>query len=503
MADIRHRLVPSLALLLAAALSAQEQPAPVPAPAPVPEQPTAQAAATTNEEFEKAAFFGKKFFELKEYASAYEQFAKADQLRPDQPAVLYDMAVVLAKAGRYLDAQVKVERYLRLYPQGAEKPLIGKLQLELDFQRVLQKKRQEDQDYSDLFSRAKYLYGKNDLDGALKLFVDAEQARANDPAAVYNQAVIFERRGDYAKAVERYRRYEELETDADEKASVEQRVYALETEIEDMKSKLVCSFCGQKLSAGATWCHRCWHGPYLVKSPVWNTRACAEGASVTRTTYFSDNRFNRNDALPCIFASGSMLEALRYTPARQRSIQEARKAEGWTYDHGVIQGLSDQVHFEQGPDYLRRATSPSGGDILLYLAHSGGDAIWLLDREDLVIDAQEYTSFYTYDANGRIAQQRVEYQNGAACNHLITETADFVYQNDALASVKLKGGYDGYPAEGSPQTSWEAAVAYTYDDKARVTKEELSVTSLSKTYSQKPAGALRDETNKIYTGMRV
>ncbi|HWW60119.1 MAG TPA: hypothetical protein VN181_02015, partial [Thermoanaerobaculia bacterium] len=396
MADDRHQLVSAvIALAFAGVLFAQEAPPPASPSAPAAETVTATANTNTNnEEFEKAVFFGRKFFDLGEYASAYDQFAKADHLRPDQPAVLYNMAVVLAKAGRYLDSQVTVDQYMRLFPAGPEKPLISKLQLELEFQRELQKKRQADEAYADLFSRGRYLYGKNDLEGAMKLFLDAEQQRPNDPAAVYNQAMIHEKRGDFAKAVERFRRYSDLETEQEQKAVVDQHVYALETELEDMRTKIVCSFCGQKLSAGVTWCHRCWHGPYLVKSPVWNTRACGAGASVTRTTYFSDGRFNRNDALPCLYANGSMAESLRYSPAKQRAIQEARKAEGWTYDKGVIQGFADQVKFEQGPDYLRQAKSPAGGEILTYVAHAAGEGVWLLDREELIVDAQEYTSFY-------------------------------------------------------------------------------------------------------------
>ncbi len=80
------------------------------------------------EEFTKAVFFGRKFFEMKDYASAYDQFAKADALQPDNPGVLYDMAVLLAKSSRYSEAQTKVDRYLQLFPAGTEKPLVSKLE---------------------------------------------------------------------------------------------------------------------------------------------------------------------------------------------------------------------------------------------------------------------------------------------------------------------------------------------------------------------------------------
>lgn len=459
-------------------------------------------APATDDELTKAVFFGKKFADIGEYASAYEQYEKANALKADQPAVLYNMAVVLARAGRYLEAQVQSERYLRLFPDGAEKPLIAKLQLELEFQRELQKKRQADQDYADVFNRAKFVYGRGELDDALRLFRQAEQLRPSDAAAVFNQAVVFEKQGQYEKAIERFRRYGELAGDLDKKAGIDQRAFTLQREVDDQQTKIVCSFCGRKLPAGAAWCERCWHGPYLVQSAVWNSRPCAEGASATRATYFSDGRFNRNEVLPCLWKNGSMLQSLRYSAARQQEIRNARKAEGWTYAGDVIQGNGD-VRFVQGATHLEKVVSNTGGEILTYVAHPEGEGIWVLDREDLVIDATRYTNQYAYDTAGRIARQQVQYQNTAACNHLIGMTADYAYQNDALASVAVKGGYEGFPAEGAPKTDWQATIGYTYDGTGRVTREELAVTSLAKTYLQKPDGALRDEVNRIYTGMRV
>lgn len=454
------------------------------------------------DDFAKAVYFGKKFFDIKDYASAYEQFAKANELRPDQPEILYDMALVLAKAGRYSEAQGKVDRYVQLFPSGTERPLIAKLQLELDFQRELQKRRQEEQSYLDLFNRGKFAWTRNDLDAALKVFQEAESQRPNDAAAVYDQAVIYERLGDLQKASERLRRYEELESDGEAKAAVDQRLLLIESELEDMRTKIVCPFCGLRLPIGATWCHRCWHGPYLTSSPVWNTRPCVEGASATRATYFSDNRFQKNDVLPCLFAGGTMLDSIRYTPVRQRLIQDARKAEGWTYAGEIIQGHGTDVKYVQGTDYLERIVSPSSGDILNYAAHKSGDGFWLLDREDTIVDGQKYTVRYAFDASNRIARQQVEYQNAAACNHLIDVTADYLYQNNALSSVKLAGGYTGFVPEGSPKVDWQANVAYTYDASARVVKEELTLASLDKTYQQRPAGALRDEISKLYLNMR-
>lgn len=471
-------------------------------PAPPPAD-----AVNAEEEFAKAVFFGKKFADLADYASAFENLNKADAIKPDQPAVLYNMGVVLARAGRYSEAQVKVDRYLQLFPDGGEKAMITQLQRELQFQQELQKKRQADQEYADLFNRAKFVYGRAELPESLRLFDQAERLRPTDAAAVFNQALVHEKLGDYPKAIERYRRYSQLESDPQQKQSVDERVYELQREVDDMQHKIVCSFCGRKLPNGATWCERCWHGPYLTKSPVWSSRPCVDGASATRATYFSDDRFKANDILPCLFREGTMLEELRYTPSRQRAIRDARRAEGWTYAGDSLQSWSDkqgnQIKYVQGPEYLEKITSTMGGEILTFAAHTVGEGVCLLDREDLVIDGQRYTNRYTFDAAGRIAQQQVEYQNAAACNHIIAMTADYSYAGDNLASVSLRGGYEGYVAEGKPKTDWTAAVTYSYDEQSRVSKEELKVTSFTKTYDQKPQGELRADIDRLYPTMRV
>jgi tetratricopeptide (TPR) repeat protein len=480
------------ALFVAAFAFGQEVPAPQPS-----------AAMPASADFTEAVFYGKKFAEMKDYANAYQQFAKADSLQPDHPQVLYNMAVLLAKAGRFSESQAKVDRYNQLFPAGAEKPMITTLQLELGFQRELQKKRQVEQEYTEIFTRGRFLYSKNDLDAALKQFQDAEQKRPTDPAAVYNQAVIYEKLGEFAKAVERFHRYEELESDADAKSAANQRLLALESEIEDTKTKIVCPFCGHRLPIGATWCHRCWHGPYLTSSPVWNSRPCGEGATATRATSYSDGRFARNETLSCLF-NGPMLESLRYSASRQRAIQEARKSEGWTYSGDIIQGFRDQVKYVQGADYLEKIVAPASGEILTFAAHAAGDGrMFLLDREDVIIDGQKYTNRYTFDAQNRIAQQQVEYQNAAGCNHVITMTADVAYQGDLMSAVKITGGYEGVVVEGSPKVDWTTTIAYTYDAASRVAKEDLTVAAFNKVYRVRPYGHERADVEKIYDRMRV
>jgi Flp pilus assembly protein TadD len=499
-------LVANLCLLLSAFCLYGQQPAPAQTPAPAL-QPAASAAMPPSEEFVKAVYFGKKFAEIKDYASAYQQFAKADLLQPDVPGVLYNMGVLLARTGRYSEAQAKVDRYNQLFPTGSEKPLVARLQLELEFERELQKKRQVDEEYTAIFTRGRYLYTKGDLPAALKLFQDAEQQRPTDPAAVFDQGVIYEKLGDLPKASERFHRYEELEPDATAKSAADQRLLGIESEMSDMKTKFICPFCGFRLPIGATWCPHCWHGPYLTSQSAWSSRPCSDGATATRATYYADNRFAKNESLPCLF-NGTMLDALRYTPARQQQVQEARKAEGWTYAGDILQSWHDrqgnEIRYVQGSDYLEKITSASSGDVLSFAAHKTSDiGILLLDREDVVIDGQKYTVHYTFDAQNRIAQEQVAYQNAAGCDDVVTMTADVTYANNNLSALKIRGGYNGTVVQGSPRLDWEANITYAYDTNDRLTKEELSLASMTKTYTERPYGAERQEIGTLYQDMRV
>jgi tetratricopeptide (TPR) repeat protein len=499
-------LIASLGLLFSAfGLIAQE---PQPAPAPTPAlQPAASAAMPPSEEFVKAVYFGKKFAEIKDYASAYQQFAKADLLQPDVPGVLYNMGVLLARTGRFSEAQAKVDRYNQLFPSGPEKPLVARLQLELEFERELQKKRQLDEEYTAIFTRGRYLYTKGDLPAALKQFQDAEQQRPTDPAAVFNQGVAYEKLGDLPKASERFHRYEELEPDAAAKSAVDQHILVIESEMSDMKTKIICPFCGFRLPIGATWCPHCWHGPYLTSQSAWSSRPCGDGATATRATYYADDRFAKNESLPCLF-TGTMLESLRYTPARQQQVQDARKAEGWTYAGDILQSWHDrqgnEIRYVQGADYLEKVTSSSSGDMLTFAAHKTADiGILELDREDVVIDGQKYTVHYTFDAQNRIAQEQVAYQNAAGCADVVTMTADVMYANNNTSAVKIRGGYNGTVVQGSPRLDWEANITYAYDTNDRLTKEDLTLTSMTKTFNERPYGAERQEIGSLYQDMRV
>lgn len=461
--------------------------------------------AEEDEEFSKAVLFGRKFFELQEYAAAYEQFAKADKIRPDQAAVLYNMAVILAKLGRYGEAQEATDRYTKLYPNGSEAPLIGRLGFELAFQRELQKKRQADQEYQELFNRAKFSYERGDLEAAARGFQDAEQQRPADAAVAYNQAIVAEKRGDFARALERLRRYAELAPNAGNKTLIDQKIFGLETEIADMRTKLVCSFCGQKLPVGSTWCHRCWHGPYQT-SAHWNSRTCAEGASATRTTFSADGRVNKNEDLPCLLKEGGALEEFRYSAARQREIQLARKAEGWTYEGDVIQSWKDNegrgIVLEQ-KDSLERVVFEHDGSTLNFKSHRSTQGMWLLDSEQVAFEGQLYSLQYTFDEQDRILSVQSRHQNTAGCNHLLTVTADMTWDSQHLLSARIRGGYDGYPREGSPQVRWEGIATFTYDSHGRLSREDFALLSATKTYMVRPQGEIHDEIYRIYPSMRT
>ena len=466
----------------------------------------APASPASDDEFVRAVFFAKKYADLGDTASALDQLARAEALRSDDPVVLYDTAVVLARAGRYAESQAKADRYLQLFPDGEQKALIGRLQLELEFQRELQKKREDDQAWTQLLNRAASHYAAGEFDDALNLYVRAAEQRPRDPLPLFNQAVVLEKQGAYAEAIERFRTYAEVENDLEARGAAEARVLALEGELADMRSKILCSFCGRKLPSGATWCERCWHGPYRAMSAAWNGRSCVAGASATRAMYAGGESPDRIEPLQCHLPETTMADAVRYTPERQAAIRDARKAEGWTYSGDALRMWSDgrggEILYAQGADHLERVTSSTGGEILTYAAHRGGEGVWLLDREDLVVDGQKYTNRYSFDESGRIARQEVQYQNVAGCNHLISMTADYAYRDGALASASIRGGYEGFPAEGSPRTEWQATVSVAFDDRDRVTSEELAVTSFTKVYDQRPNGALRDDVNRFYPSMR-
>ena len=456
------------------------------------------------ENFTRAAAFGQKYFAIGEYASAYGEFVKAEEIQPANPGILFNTALLLARMGRYAEAQTKIDTYLKLHPSGAEIDKVKTLQLDLDFERELQKKAQETQSYVELFNRARFTAEKGDYATALKLFQDAEKQHPEDAAAVLNQAIVLEAMGEYSRATERLRKYQAL-APASDKADVDQRIFALESETQDIATSVLCPFCGFKLAKGSLWCPHCWHGPYVANAATYNTRPCGRGATATRTTFYMNDRVHQNEDLPCTLPSGPFAETLRYSKPRQRAIQQARRDEGWTYEGDVLQSFRDRdgnvIRLIQGAT-LEKLVNLSTGDVLSFSGRDVGGK-WLLDREEFVIDGQKHRKVYTYDANGRIAAESVRYQNGLACGHIIQNTATYNYTGEKLSSVSLKGAYLGYETEGAPQMDWAGTIALFYDADGRLTKEEFTVDTHSKTYTKKPFGPLRDQIEQMYPSMRV
>ncbi|MGK2857765.1 MAG: tetratricopeptide repeat protein [Thermoanaerobaculia bacterium] len=466
------------------------------------------ATAEEKEEFGRAIVFGKRFFDIGDTKGALENYLRADAIFPDQPGVLYNLAILMVKEGRYAEAHARVERYLSLLPEGSEVENVKRLQLELDFQKEVEKRQQETKNYVEIFNRGRYHLSRGEYEQALRIFEEAAQQQPTDPAVAYNQSLAFEQTGDPVRATEYLRRYLALTPSPSDKNEVDQRLFQLEREITDMRTKFVCPFCGVKLENGATWCHRCWHGPYLFDEPQWNSRPCVVGASATRTMFYLDGRFGGNEVLACNIKSGRYGESLSYSPSRQKAIRDARRSEGWVYqaDQLVEKKVGEQrvIVLEQGPEVLERLLAPASGDVLSYTAETGGERRWNLATEDLVIDGVRFSKRYTYDATGRIAKESVTYQNRGACDHLIDATADYVRGDDGkLASVRFGGGYKGLAVEGSPRVAWAGTLSFTYDSRGRLAREEFVLSSATKTYEEKPRERrIRDEVNDFYPTLK-
>lgn len=490
-----------VALILALTLAAASAFAQAEVEAHLSTDPTVEA---RKDDFGRAITFGSKFFSIGEFGSALEQFSRADAILPNHPGVLFNTALALARLGRYSDAQQKLDTYRQLYPAGAEIDKVKALQMELDFERELQRKQQENQSYVEFFNRAKFAYDRGDYAAAARLFSEAEQQRPDDAAAVFNQALAFEAAGDYQRAVERLRKYQAI-AGAAHKSDVDQKIFMLESEINDVHSSIVCSFCGYKLAKGSLWCPRCWHGPYAITSGVFNTRTCGPAAATTRTTYYANNRVEKNEDLQCLLKNGPLPEEIRYSRAKQRAIQQARRDQGWIYAGDVLDSFKDKdgnvIRLVQG-ESLEKLLNVTTGEVFAFSGRQSGGK-WFLDSEEFSIDGQKFVKHYTYDANGRIATETVRYQNKQACGHVIQAVATYNYVGDRPMTVALKGGYQGYETEGAPQVEWTGTVSFFYDPDGRLTKEEFSLDTFNKTYTKKAFGPIRDQIEQIYPQMRL
>jgi tetratricopeptide (TPR) repeat protein len=455
-------------------------------------------------DFDRSAGFGLRYFDRNDIASAYDQFLRAEGMQPRNPVVIYNMAVLLTRMGKLAEAQQKVDLYLALYPQGEEIPRIQELQTDLNFEREEQARQQADRGYVELFNLAGFHYTKGEYDTALAHFQQAEQQRLTDGAAVYNQALVYEAMGDYARAADRLRHYLTISGSVD-RSAIGQKLLELQREVEGMSSATVCSFCGHRLSSSAVWCHRCWHGPFAGSGSRWNGRTCHKGVSAVRSTFYGGGRLHQNEDLPCLFQEPSFQQGVRYSRARQRAIEEIRRNDGWVYRDGVLQGMKksegEEVRFVQG-QHLERISSPASGGLLTFSAKRSGET-WLLEREDLMIGGQFYTKSYEYDMNNRIVSETVTYLNQQACNHLVETTATYKYAGENLVAVDFKSEATGYEPEGNPSTVWEAELSFAYNDAGQIEKEEFTLNSHQKTLRKRPSEPWRSAVEQVYPSLRA
>lgn len=456
-----------------------------------------------NEEFATAADFARRFFESGNFDAALTWLQKADSILRDQPAVLYNTALVLVKLERYDEAQRTLDRYIALYPQGQELQAAKSLARELQFGIEVRREAQLNNEYRTMFSRAKALYAKNLRREALDAFRQAEQLKSGDPALHYNEAVLYEEDGALEDALRSYNRY--LQTTPTSAPELQAHIIDLEREIGDTRTKLMCPVCGAKLSAGARWCHRCWHGPYDVTSAAWNARACESHATVTRTIQDGMGKSRVSETLDCLFAGRSLRDFLRYNPMTQAAIQEARTAEGWSLSAGLLQtrksGSGNDITLRQG-DALQRLEVVATGEAFPYKAHTTADGIWLLDSQQYSTGDQVFTVSRSFDGEGRVLREDVNYDS-AACRHAVSYAATYTYNGDNVVGAQIVGGYDGARAEGNPQVRWEARVSRTFDQNARLTNEELTLTSFQKTYMTKPQGKVSAQVRRVYQNLKT
>lgn len=459
--------------------------------------------AQQEEDFLGAVTFGKRYYDAGDLSSAFERLTAAEQILPGHPAVLYNVAVVLAKLGRFADAQNKIETYKALFPGGEEMALIRALQIDLDWSRDAQKRAQENQNYIEQFNRARFSFDGGDHSQALARFKQAEQMKPEDAPAAFNQAVCLEALGDYTGAIERLRHFLSLDAANDHRSSVDAKINLLTSEVDDQRSSILCGFCGRKLNASGAWCPDCGHGPFLPQSAQWNSRSCSTGASATRTTSYTSGRLHQNEDLPCLY-EGSYASALRYTTPRRLAIQAARKAEGWTLEGNRIRSFKDRdsaIELKHDGQYLSRIDSPSSGDWLELSGQMSDDSRWLVGEEERILNGQRYGKRYVYDESGRISRETVQYQGANRCGNIIETSADWIYEGDRLKSIALQGGYDGYASEGSPKVQWAGTVSFSYDENGLLLQEDLVIDSFTKTFTRMP-GEARRMIERHYPGHR-
>lgn len=457
----------------------------------------------TLEEFALAVDFGRRFFDAENHSAALGFFEKADSLVRDQPGVLVNMALVLVKLERYDEAQQRLQRYFHLYSGGPEASTAQALSREIQFAIEVRTRRRNELEYQSLFSKARFLAQEGSLKPALEGFEAAERIFADDPPLLFNQAVIHEALGDYQKATEMYRRY--LASGPVDRQAVEAKIFELEREIVDMRTRLMCTFCGEKLAPGARWCHRCWHGPYDIAAEGWNSRACAAGIRVTRTLFGAQGAI-KSEQLPCLYEGSSIRDLLQYHPNRRQAVFEQRRLEGWQVSqNGLLDSRSSeggqQLRMIQG-EYLEALHLPTDGEVIPFRAALSEDYIWHLQQERFVTDDVLFWKSYGYDDHGSIVRESATWES-AECRHAINVDAEWTAGPTGVESGSIRGGYKGYRPEGYPATEWRLSVQRKIDEQGRLSSDSLVVESFQKTLAAKPTGQTAAGLRRIYPRLRA
>jgi tetratricopeptide (TPR) repeat protein len=457
----------------------------------------------TLEEFALSVDFGRRFFDSGNHSAALGFFEKADSLVRDQPGVLVNMALVLVKLKRYDEAQQRLQRYFHLYSGGPEASTAQALSREIQFAIEVRTRRRNEIEYQSLFTKARFLAQEGSLRAALEGFEAAQQIFTDDPPLLFNQAVIHEALGDYQKATEMYRRY--LTSGPVERQTVEAKIFELEREIVDMRTRLMCTFCGEKLAPGARWCHRCWHGPYDISAEGWNSRACAGGLRVTRTLFGAQGPI-KSEQLPCLYDASSIRDLLQYHPNRRQAVRDQRRREGWQVSqNGWLDSRSsesgDQLKMVQG-EYLEALHLPPDGEVIPFQAALSDDYIWLLQQEPFASDDVLFWKSYGYDENGSIVRESATWES-AECRHAINLDAEWKVGPTGVESGSIRGGYKGYRPEGYPATDWRISVQRKIDEQGRLRSDTLVVDSFQKTLAAKPTGHTAAALRRIYPRLRA
>jgi tetratricopeptide (TPR) repeat protein len=458
--------------------------------------------ADPHEEFATAFDFATRFFESGNFTAALTFFENADSAMRDQPAVLFNTALTLVRLSRYDQAQQRIDRFLQLHPQSPHLDSVKKLQREIQFAIEVSKHERQNNEYRSLFSRARLLNDKGSRREALDTFRQAEQINPTDPPLLFNMAALHEADGDVERAVSLYKRY--LATNPSNRGDIELKVFELDDEIVERRTRVMCPFCGEKLAAGARWCHRCWHGPY-DDDGARNARACGARTTVTRTTMDAAGKTRERETLACLYPGVSMRDWTEYSRQRQEAVRKAREGEGWTRTGGALASRArngaPELRLEQA-DSLASVELLPAGELLPYAAHRTADGGWLLDREPYATDDQSYDKKYSYDTDGRITGEDVKYES-TRCRHTVAYAAKYAYGDYGITSAVVRGRYDGYRSEGGPQVQWEVTVSRRFDPAGRLTNEELQVGSFQKTWATKPAGPIFQQIKSIYTGFKA